>query len=485
MKLLRDILYKVAIEEVVGNTHVAIAAIVMDSRKASNDSLFVAISGNAVNGHMFIEQTIALGAIAIVCEILPETQHEHVTYIRVTDSKLALGLMAANFFDNPSEKIKLVGVTGTNGKTTVATLLFNLFSQMGQKSGLLSTVRIRIGTEEFPATHTTPDQISLNRYLASMVEDGCKYAFMEVSSHGLDQHRVAGLRFVAGIFTNITHDHLDYHKTFSNYIRAKKKLFDMLPADAVALLNADDRNSGVMTEHCKAKVQTFALRNPADFKVKIIENQLDGMLLQINEQEFWTRLIGKFNAYNLAAVYGTAVLLGLDRLQVLTALSTLKSVEGRFQYLKSPGGKLAIVDYAHTPDALENVLTTIAEINSGKGQIITVVGCGGDRDKTKRPEMAAIAAKHSQKVLLTSDNPRSENPETILNEMEAGLDPVQKARSLRITDRAQAIKAACQLAKPGDMILVAGKGHETYQEIQGVKHPFDDMQHLIENLKKD
>jgi UDP-N-acetylmuramoyl-L-alanyl-D-glutamate--2,6-diaminopimelate ligase len=287
------------------------------------------------------------------------------------------------------------------------------------------------------------------------------------------------------VFTNISHDHLDYHKTFSNYIRAKKKLFDMLPADAVALLNGDDRNSGVMTEHCKAKVQTFALRNPADFKVKIIESQLDGMLLQINENEFWTRLIGKFNAYNIAAVYGIASLLGLDKLQVLTALSTLKSVEGRFQYIKSPSGKLAIVDYAHTPDALENVLATIGEINSGKGKIITVVGCGGDRDKTKRPEMAAIAAQNSQKVLLTSDNPRSENPETILDEMEAGLDPVQKARALRIADRAQAIKAACQLAQPGDMILVAGKGHETYQEIKGVKHPFDDMQHLLENLKND
>ena len=485
MKLLRDILYKVSIEEVVGNTHVAIAAIALDSRKATKDSLFVAISGTAMDGHTFIEQTISQGAIAIVCEVLPEKQLEHVTYIRVADSKKALGLLAANFYDNPSEKLKLIGVTGTNGKTTVATLLYNLFTQMGQKSGLLSTVRIRVGAEEFPATHTTPDQITLNKYLAAMVDAGCKYAFMEVSSHGLEQHRVTGLRFVAGVFTNISHDHLDYHKTFSNYIRAKKKLFDMLPADAVALLNGDDRNSGVMTEHCKAKVQTFALRNPADFKVKIIESQLDGMLLQINENEFWTRLIGKFNAYNIAAVYGIASLLGLDKLQVLTALSTLKSVEGRFQYIKSPSGKLAIVDYAHTPDALENVLATIGEINSGKGKIITVVGCGGDRDKTKRPEMAAIAAQNSQKVLLTSDNPRSENPETILDEMEAGLDPVQKARALRIADRAQAIKAACQLAQPGDMILVAGKGHETYQEIKGVKHPFDDMQHLLENLKND
>ena len=390
--------------------------------------------------------------------------------------------MAANFYDNPSEKLKLIGVTGTNGKTTVATLLYELFQQLDQKSGLISTVKNRVGKKEIPATHTTPDQLTLNRLLAEMVKEGCKYAFMEVSSHGLDQDRVAGLRFAGGIFTNITHDHLDYHKTFNNYLRAKKRLFDLLPADAFALLNADDKHSVIMTEHCKAKVETYALRNPADYKVKIIESQIDGMLLQVNEQEFWTRLIGGFNAYNISAIYAVAVIMGLDKLQVLTALSTLKAVEGRFQYIKSKDGKLGIVDYAHTPDALANVLQTINEVNNGKGKVITVVGCGGDRDKAKRPEMAGIAARNSQQVILTSDNPRSEDPEDILNEMEAGLDPVQKKRSLRITDRAQAIKTACQLAQPGDIILIAGKGHETYQEIKGVRHPFDDMQQLLENL---
>jgi UDP-N-acetylmuramoyl-L-alanyl-D-glutamate--2,6-diaminopimelate ligase len=356
---------------------------------------------------------------------------------------------------------------------------------MDKKSGLLSTVRIKVGNKTHSATHTTPDPITINAYLKEMVDAGCKYAFMEVSSHGLDQERTAGLRFEGAIFTNITHDHLDYHKTFKNYIKAKKKLFDGLGSHAFALLNGDDKNHVVMTEHCKAKVSNYALRNPADFKVKIVESQIDGMLLVINNHEFWTRLIGKFNAYNIASVYGMAVLLGLDELSVLTTLSTIKAVEGRFQYIKSKDGKLAIVDYAHTPDALANVLETVKEVNNGKGQIITVVGCGGDRDKSKRPEMAAIAADFSQRVLLTSDNPRTEDPEAILNDMEVGLDPVQKARSLRISDREQAIKTACQLAQPGDIILVAGKGHETYQEINGVRHPFDDMQHLIKNFNQE
>jgi UDP-N-acetylmuramoyl-L-alanyl-D-glutamate--2,6-diaminopimelate ligase len=485
MKLLRDILYKVSLEEVIGLTNVAIHSVAFDSRKVEHHSLFVAIAGTAVDGHQYMQAAIEKGALAVVCEKLPAERNEAISYIRVADSKEALGYIAANFYENPSEKLKLVGVTGTNGKTTVATLLCELFRQMDQKSGLLSTVKVRVGNDEFPATHTTPDPLAINYYLHKMVRAGCKYAFMEVSSHGLDQKRTAGLQFSGGIFTNITHDHLDYHKTFKNYIRAKKLLFDALPATAFALLNADDKNHVVMTEHCKAKVLTFGLRNPADFKVKIIEAQIDGMLLHINEQEFWTRLIGRFNAYNLAAVYGTAELLGLDKLQILTTLSTMKAVQGRFEYVKSKNGLLGIVDYAHTPDALENVLQTINELNNGRGRVITVVGCGGDRDKTKRPEMASIAANRSDKVILTSDNPRSEDPEEILNDMEAGLDPTQQARSLRIPDRAQAIKTACQLAQAGDIILVAGKGHERYQDIKGVKHPFDDMKQLSNNLNQE
>jgi len=482
MKLLRDILYKVAIEEVAGSTHLAINSIAFDSRKVEKSSLFVAISGTATDGHLYIPKTIADGAIAVVCEVMPEVLSEKITYIRVANSKLALALLAANFYENPSQQLKLVGVTGTNGKTTVASLLFDLFQNLGEKCGLLSTVIIKVHKHEYPATHTTPDPLAINKYLRLMVDAGCKYAFMEVSSHGLDQDRVAGLAFAGGIFTNITHDHLDYHHTFNNYIRAKKKLFDVLPSSAFALLNADDRHSNVMTEHCRARIYTFALKTPADFKAKIIEAQFDGMLLKINDREFWTKIIGGFNAYNLTAVYAMATLLGADELQVLTTLSTMNAVAGRFQYVKSANGLLAIVDYAHTPDALKNVLQTIAEVNGGRGQIITVVGCGGDRDKTKRPEMATIAAMGSNKVILTSDNPRTENPETILNEMENGLDPAQKAKSLRIADRAQAIKTACHLAQPGDIILVAGKGHENYQEINGVKYPFDDLEQLKQNF---
>lgn len=483
MKLLRDILYKVSIEEIAGGTHLAIASVAFDSRKVEKFSLFVAISGTVVDGHAFIDKAISQGAIAVLCEKMPETLADGITYIRVADTHAALALAAANFYDNPSAQLKLVGVTGTNGKTTVATLLYNLFRNLGAKCGLLSTVRVLVNRHEFAATHTTPDPLVINKYLRLMVDEGCTHAFMEVSSHGLDQKRVEGLEFTGGIFTNITHDHLDYHGTFQNYIRAKKKLFDALPSGAFAVMNADDRNHGVMTEHCRARIYTFALKAPADYKAKIMEAQFDGMLLKINEREFWTRIIGGFNAYNLTAVYATAALLGADEVQVLTTLSTLGAVSGRFQYVKSPDGKLAIVDYAHTPDALENVLRTIAEVNGGRGQVLTVVGCGGDRDKTKRPEMARIASDASSKVILTSDNPRTENPETILNEMEAGLDPIQKAKCLRITDRAQAIKTACHLAQPGDIILVAGKGHENYQEIDGVKHPFDDLEQLKYNFQ--
>ncbi len=485
MKLLRDILYKVSLDEVVGPTNVAINAVAFDSRKVENHSLFVALPGTLVDGHTFIDKALKAGAIAIICEHLPKEILENITYIKVQNSHKALGYVAANFYNNPSAELKLVGVTGTNGKTTVATLLYELFEHLDKKSGLLSTVKIRIGKETLPATHTTPDQLTTNRLLRKMVDAGCKYAFMEVSSHGLDQERVAGLHFVGGVFTNITHDHLDYHKIFSNYIRTKKKLFDSLPSTAFALLNADDKNHVVMTEHTKAKVLTYGLRNPSDYKTKIIESQIDGMLLKINEHEFWTRLIGGFNAYNVTAVYAVATLLGLENLQTLTTLSTMNAVQGRFEYIKTKNGKLGIVDYAHTPDALKNVLQTIAEVNSGQGQVITVVGCGGDRDKTKRPEMARIAAEKSNKILLTSDNPRTENPEEILNDMEAGLDPVQKNKALRIADRAQAIKAACQLAQDGDIILVAGKGHETYQEVNGVRLPFSDMEHLLEHLNQE
>lgn len=482
MKLLRDILYKVAIEEVAGQTHAAILGIAFDSRQVQNQSLFVAITGNALNGHEYIAKAEEKGAIAVVCEVMPITLSEKVSYIRVADTKIALAQMAANFYGNPSHELKLVGVTGTNGKTTVATLLYQLFTKLGYKSGLLSTVKICVDTEVLAATHTTPDPLATNKYLRNMVDAGCKYAFMEVSSHGLDQHRVTALQFAGAIFTNITHDHLDYHKTFLNYIQAKKKLFDMLPAAAFALLNGDDKHSGVMVEHCKAKKYTYALRSPADYKTKIIESQIDGMLLKINDREFWTKIIGGFNAYNLSAVYGMALLLGQDEIKTLTTMSLMNAVEGRFQYVKSDDGKLAIVDYAHTPDALENVLQTIADVNGGRGQIITVVGCGGDRDKAKRPEMARIAAQKSNRVLLTSDNPRSEDPDAILLDMEAGLDMALRSRALRITDRAQAIKAACQLAQPGDIILVAGKGHENYQEIKGVKHHFDDIEQLQINF---
>ena len=483
MKLLRDILYKVGLEEVVGQTNVAITSVAFDSRKVEPHGLFVAISGTQVDGHQFIGTAIEKGAIAIVCEHLPESLVDEITYIRVNNSQEALGFIAANYFDNPSKELKLVGVTGTNGKTTVTTLLYQLFQNLDQKSGLLSTVKIMVGKEQFKATHTTPDQLTINKYLRMMVDAGCKFGFMEVSSHGIDQERIAGLQFAGAVFTNITHDHLDYHKTFNNYIRTKKRLFDGLPKQAFALLNADDKHHVVMTEHTKAKVYTFGLRNPADYKAKLIENQLDGMLLKINEHEFWTKLIGKFNAYNVTAVYAVATLLGQDALQTLTTISTMNSVEGRFQYMRAVDGTIGIVDYAHTPDALQNVLETILDVNNGQAQVITVVGCGGDRDKTKRPEMAKIATRLSDKVLLTSDNPRTEDPDAILDDMEAGLDPVQKAKSLRITDRAQAIKAASQLAQKGDIILVAGKGHETYQEINGVRMHFNDMEELGQHFK--
>ena len=484
MKLLKDILYKCSIEEMAGNTHLAIEKITFDSRAIIKHTLFVAIKGTVSDGHQYIEKAIASGANAIICEELPAELNEDVTYIKVQNSAETLGIVASNFYDNPSSELKLIGITGTNGKTTVASLLHQLFLLLDKKAGLLSTVQILINKDVYPATHTTPDPITINRYLRKMVNEGCKYCFMEVSSHGLVQNRVSGLEFDGAAFTNITHDHLDYHKTFTEYIHAKQMLFNGLSKNAFAIINVDDRNSGKMTEKSSAKLYSYALKSGADYKTKILESQLNGTLLSINNQEVWTQLTGDFNASNLTAVYAIADLLGLERLQLLTAISTLKPVAGRFQYVISKSKITAIVDYAHTPDALSNVLSTIGKLRTGNEKVITIVGCGGDRDKSKRPEMARIAAELSNQIVLTSDNPRTEDPEEILNDMEAGLDPVLKAKSLRISDRHTAIKTANTLAQPGDIILIAGKGHETYQDIAGVKHHFDDMEEIKSLFKE-
>ncbi len=483
MKLLSDILYKVKLEEIIGSTHVAISSIVFDSRKVKKDSLFVATKGAADNGHIYIQKAIESGAIAIVCEEIPKEKNDQITYVKVTDSTYALGVMACNYFDNPSEKLKLVGITGTNGKTTTVTLLFNLFKSLGYSVGLLSTVQNKINNTVIPSTHTTPDAITLNELLFKMEEQGCEFVFMEVSSHAIVQNRIAGINFTGALFSNITHDHLDYHKTFDEYIKAKKQFFNLLPSTAFALTNRDDKNGMVMLQNTKANKYTYALKNIADYKCKIIESHLNGLLLNIDNHEVWVKLIGTFNAYNILSVYATAVLLKQDITSVLTALSNLNSVEGRFQYVKSPNGVIGIIDYAHTPDALKNVLETVKEIRSGSEQVITLVGCGGDRDSAKRPIMAAIACEYSNKVILTSDNPRTEDPEEILNQMQAGVNPVDVKKVLRITDRREAIKIACSFSSKGDIILIAGKGHEKYQEINGVKHDFDDLEILKETIK--
>ncbi|MCD6018735.1 MAG: UDP-N-acetylmuramoylalanyl-D-glutamate--2,6-diaminopimelate ligase [Bacteroidetes bacterium] len=483
MKLLSDILYKTRMEEIVGSTNVAISSVTFDSRKVKKDSLFIATRGTASDGHHYIELAIESGAVAVVCEDLPETLKENVTYVKVLDSSASLGHIACNYFDNPSEKLKLVGITGTNGKTTTVTLLFNLFRGLGYNVGLLSTVENKINNTVIPSTHTTPDALALNELLAKMVEAGCQYAFMEVSSHAIVQHRITGLKFTGAAFSNITHDHLDYHKTFEEYIRAKKLFFDNLQDDAFALTNKDDRNGMVMLQNTKAKKYTYGLKSIADFKCRVIENHLNGLLLSIDNQEVWVKLIGSFNAYNVLVVYAISLLLKQDKVSVLTTLSNLNSVEGRFQYLKSKNGIVAIVDYAHTPDALKNVLETIKDIRTGNEQVITLVGCGGDRDAAKRPIMAQIACEYSNKIILTSDNPRSENPEDILNQMQSGINPSDAKKTLRISDRKEAIRTAVAFAKEGDIILVAGKGHEKYQEISGVKHPFDDFEIVKENFK--
>lgn len=478
MKLLRDILYSVRIEEVHGSTNIAVEGITLDSRKVRPNSLFVAIKGTASDGHQFIAKAIELGADCIVCQVLPEERHPNVTYVKVADPSSAMGLIAANYYDNPSEQIKLIGVTGTNGKTTTVTLLYNLFRKLGFKVGLLSTVVNRIHNEVVESTHTTPNAVELNALLREMVDKGCQYCFMEVSSHAVHQKRVHGIQFAGAVFTNITHDHLDYHGTFDEYLKAKKGFFDMLPEGAFALVNKDDYHADVMVQNTKAKVRSYGLKTMVDYKVRVIENQFGGLQLNIDGKDVWTRLIGSFNAYNLCAVYAVARLLNQDEIAVLTQLSTLTPPDGRFQYLKSANNITAIVDYAHTPDALKNVLQTIRDIRTGNEQVITLVGCGGDRDKGKRPVMAGIACDLSDKVILTSDNPRSEDPEVIIGEMKTGVQPDQHKKVMSITNRREAIRAAVMLAKPGDILLIAGKGHEKYQEVNGVKSHFDDLEEV-------
>lgn len=484
MKILKDILYKVAIESVTGSTEIDIHKIDFDSRKIETNDVFVAIRGSLSDGHDYINKAIELGAVAIICDTLPENIEKGITYIKVKDTNTALAFMAANYFGNPSEKLKLVGVTGTNGKTTIASLLFQLFQKAGFKVGLLSTVKIMVDETEYKATHTTPDSITINHYLNEMIEAGVTHCFMEVSSHGIHQKRTEALHFVGGVFTNLSHDHLDYHPTFAEYRDVKKSFFDSLPKTAFALSNIDDKNGPVMLQNTVARKFTYALKSYADFKAQILESQLSGLLLKVNDNEVWVKLIGTFNAYNVLAIYGTAVELGMDSLEALRLLSDLESVSGRFQYIVSEGNITAIVDYAHTPDALDNVLKTIADIRTKNEQLITVVGCGGNRDKTKRPIMAKIATDLSDKAILTSDNPRNEDPELILDEMEKGVEAHNYKKLLRITDRKQAIKTACQLAEPNDIILIAGKGHETYQEINGVRHHFDDMETVKEILEQ-
>jgi UDP-N-acetylmuramoyl-L-alanyl-D-glutamate--2,6-diaminopimelate ligase len=475
MMMLKDILYKVTLEKVVGSTGVHFTDIHFDSRKIGLNDVFVAIRGMVTDGHEFIKMACDKGAIAIICEELPLDIVNGITYVQVEDSKRALAHMAANFHENPSENLKLIGVTGTNGKTTISSLLYRLFREAGYEVGLFSTVRIMVGTKEYSASHTTPDSLTINRFLHQMVEAGVEFCFMEVSSHGIHQRRTEGLQFIGGIFTNLSHDHLDYHKDFKEYRDVKKSFFDHLPNNAFALVNIDDKNGLVMLQNTSAKKYTYALKTYADYKAKILENQFNGLLLKINNNELWVKLIGTFNAYNLLAIYATADLLGLESIEVLQLMSTLESVDGRFQYAVSSSNITAIIDYAHTPDALKNVLEAINTIRSGNEALITVVGCGGDRDAAKRPKMGSIAAQLSTKVIFTSDNPRSEDPETIIEQIEAGVPAEHYKKTLSIGDRKQAIKTACQMADDGDIILVAGKGHETYQEINGVRKDFDDF----------
>ena len=475
MKILKDILYKVSVNAVYGDTNVKVAQVDFDSRKVIKDSLFVAQKGTSVDGHLYIDKAISLGATTIICEELPIRLEANITFIQVEDSSKTLAIIASNFYDNPSSKLKLIGVTGTNGKTTVASLLYQLLKKSGYKTGLLSTVQILVDTTVFNATHTTPDSVTINYYLHKMVLLGVDYCFMEVSSHGIHQKRTEGLEFAGGIFTNLSHDHLDYHVSFASYRDVKKSFFDSLPKKAFALTNLDDKNGNIMLQNTKARKRTYALKTLADYKAKIIEKSFSGTLISINDTEFWTKLIGNFNAYNLAAIIGVAYELGLEKLEILTIISQLESVSGRFEHLVSDNGVIAIVDYAHTPDALRNVLQTINDIRTNNEKLITVIGCGGDRDKTKRPKMAHIASQLSTQAIFTSDNPRTENPDTILEEMEEGVSAENLKKIITISDRRQAIKTACKFSETGDILLIAGKGHENYQEISGERFHFDDL----------
>jgi len=478
MAILRDILYKVSLVSASGDMDKEVASINFDSRNVNNDSLFVAVKGTKVDGHDYIEKAIKKGATIIVCEKLPESIKQGITYVAVKNTAAALGVIANNFYESPSNKVKLIGVTGTNGKTTVATLLFQLFRKLGYSVGLISTVQNQIDNRVLDSTHTTPDAIQLNKLLKEMVDSGCEYCFMEVSSHALDQFRVEGVNFKGGIFTNISHDHLDYHKTFDAYIKAKKKLFDDLGADSFALSNVDDKRGRVMLQNTKAEKNTYALKSVANFKSKLISNTIQGLEMEIDGKSVWFKLIGDFNAYNLTAVYATAILLKQDADEVLKELTLLSGAPGRFELVMTDAKITALVDYAHTPDALKNVLETISELRTGNEQVISVVGCGGDRDKSKRPLMAAIACSLSDKVVFTSDNPRTEDPLEIIKDMQEGISPADYKKTVILTEREEAIKTACLLADEGDIILVAGKGHETYQEIDGVRHPFDDKEVL-------
>jgi UDP-N-acetylmuramoyl-L-alanyl-D-glutamate--2,6-diaminopimelate ligase len=475
LKLLKDILYKVSVNAVYGDTNVKVAQVDFDSRKIVKDSLFVAQKGTSVDGHLYIDKAISLGATTIICEQLPSYLEANITFIQVEDSNKTLAIIASNFYDNPSSKLKLIGVTGTNGKTTVASLLYQLFKKSGYKTGLLSTVQILVDTTVYKATHTTPNSVTINYYLHQMVLLGVDYCFMEVSSHGIHQKRTEGLEFAGGIFTNLSHDHLDYHVSFASYRDVKKSFFDSLPKTAFALTNLDDKNGNIMLQNTKARKRTYALKTLADYKAKIIEKSFSGTLISINGTEFWTKLIGNFNAYNLAAIIGVAYELDLEKIEILTIISQLESVSGRFEYLVSDNGVIAIVDYAHTPDALKNVLETINDIRTNNEKLITVIGCGGDRDKTKRPKMASIASQLSNQAIFTSDNPRTENPETILEEMEIGVSAENLKKIITISDRRQAIKTACKFSETGDILLIAGKGHENYQEIRGERFHFDDL----------
>ncbi len=482
MKSINNILSNVSTIKIIGKTDILISNLQIDSRKVEKNSLFFAIIGTLSDGHLFVNKAIENGATAIICENLPENLLENITYIKVENSQTALSQIACNFYDNPSKKLKLVGVTGTNGKTTIATLLYKLFSELGYKVGLISTIKNYIADKEIKATHTTPNSIELNSLFARMLDEGCEYCFMEVSSHAIDQKRIDNLHFTGGVFTNITHDHLDYHKTFKNYITAKKTFFDNLQKTAFALTNIDDKNGNIMLQNTKAKKYSYALKTMADYKVKIIEANLNNTLLYIDKNEIWTLFSGKFNAYNLLTVYATAILLGQDKLETLRIISKLKPVAGRFETVEI-NGITAIIDYAHTPDALKNVINTINGVKKINQNLITVVGTGGDRDKTKRPIMAKIASQNSDKVILTSDNPRTENPEQIIEDMYQGVDKEDAKKVLKITNRKEAIKTAIFIAQKNDIILIAGKGHESYQEINGVRTHFDDKEIVLEILK--